>query len=57
MNVRNEIAEIEIEEDTTLKSTHKWTTEMKVNLLKIEERERNQGREFRKRMKEAWNNI
>ena len=57
MNVRNEIAEIEIEEDTTLKSTHKWTTEMKVNLLKIEERERNQGRKFRKRMKEAWNNI
>ena len=57
MNVRNEIAEIEIEEDTTLKSTHKWTTEMKVNLLKIEERERNQDREFRKRMKEAWDNI
>ena len=57
MNVRNEIAEIEIEEDTTLKSTHKCTTEMKVNLLKIEERERNQGPEFRKRMKEAWNNI
>ena len=57
MNVRNEIAEIEIEEDTTLKSTHKWITEKKVNLLKIEERERNQGREFRKRMKEAWNNI
>ena len=53
MNVQNEIAEIEIEEDTTLKSTHIRTTEMKVNLLKIEERERNQGREFRKRMKEA----
>ena len=30
---------------------------MKVNLLKIEERERNQGREFMKRMKEAWDDI
>ena len=41
MNVRSEKAQIEIEEDTTLKSTQKWTTEMKVNLLKIEGRERN----------------
>ena len=37
VNVQSEKAQIEIEEDTTLKSTHKWTTEMKVNLLKIEE--------------------
>ena len=57
MNVRSEKAQIEIEEDTTLKSTHKWTTEMKVNLLKIEERERNRGRGFMKRMKEAWDDI
>ena len=28
MNVRSEIAQIEIEQDTTLKSNHKWTTEM-----------------------------
>ena len=35
---------------TTLKSTHKWTTEMKVNLLKIEERARNRGRGFIKRI-------
>ena len=56
MNVRSEKAQIEIE-DTTLKSTHKWTTEMKVNLLKIEERERNRGRGFMKRMKEAWDDI
>ena len=30
---------------------------MKLNLLKIEERERNQGRGFMKKMKEAWDNI
>ena len=30
---------------------------MKVNLLKIEERERNQGRGFMKRMKEAWDDT
>ena len=40
-NVVSEKAQIEIEEDTTLNNTNKWTTEMKVNLLKIEERERN----------------
>ena len=57
MNVRSEKAQIEIEEDTTLKSTHKWTTEMKVNLLKIEERERNRGHGFMKRIKEAWDDI
>ena len=57
MNVRSEKAQIEIEEDTTLKSTHKWTTEMKVNLLKIEERERNRDRGFMKRIKEAWDDI
>ena len=56
MNVRSEKAQIEIE-DTTLKSTHKWTTEMKVNLLKIEERERNRDRGFMKRIKEAWDDI
>ena len=57
MNIRSEKAQIEIEEDTALKSTHKWTTEMKVNLLKIEQRERNRGRGFMKRMKEAWDDI
>ena len=30
---------------------------MKLNLLKIEERERNQDRGFMKKMKEAWDNI
>ena len=35
----------------------KWTNEMKVNLLRIETRERNRGRGFMKRMKEAWNAI
>ena len=37
MNVGSEKAQIESEEDTTLNNTHKWTTEMKVNLLKNEE--------------------
>ena len=57
INIRSEKAQIEIEEDTALKSTHKWTTEMKVNLLKIEERERNRDRGFMKRIKEAWDDI
>ena len=30
---------------------------MKVNLLNIEERERNRGRGFMKRIKEAWDDI
>ena len=30
---------------------------MKVNLLKTEEQERNQGRRFMKKMKEAWDDI
>ena len=41
MNVGSEKAQIEIEEDTTLNNTNKWTTEMKVSLLKVEECERN----------------
>ena len=41
MNVRSEKTQIEKEEDKTLNSTHKWKNDMKVNLLKIEERERN----------------
>ena len=57
MNVGSEKAQIEIEEDTTLNNTNKWTTEMKVNLLKVEEHERNRGRGFMKRMKEAWDDI
>ena len=43
MNVGSEKAQIEVEEDTTLNNTSKWTTEMKVNLLKIKEHERNRG--------------
>ena len=35
----------------------KWTNEMKVNLLKIEKREKNQVRGFMKQMKEAWDAI
>ena len=57
MNVGSEKAQIEVEEDTTLNNTNKWTTEMKVNLLKIEERERYRGHGFMKRMKEAWDDI
>ena len=40
-----------------MNKTNKWTIEMKVNLLKIEERERNRGLGFMKRMKEAWDDI
>ena len=57
VNVQSEKGQIEIEEDTTLKSTHKWTTEMKVNLLKVEERERNRVLGFMKRIKEACDDI
>ena len=57
MNVGSKKAQIEIEEDTTLNNTNKWTTEMKVNLLKIQKREKNRGRGLIKRMKEAWDDI
>ena len=40
MNVRSEKAQTEIQEDIALNNTSKWTTEMKVNLLKLKERER-----------------
>ena len=53
-NDESEKSIIEVEEDTTLSNTHKWTTEMKVNLLKIEEWERHRGRGFTKRTKEGW---
>ena len=56
-NAGSEKVQIETELDTTLNNTNKWTSEMKVNLLKIEERKRNRGRGFIKRMKEAWNDI
>ena len=42
MNVGSEKAQIKIEEDITLNNINKWTAEMQINLLKIEERERNQ---------------
>ena len=54
---RNEIrteAGIERKQDTSSNNAPIWTNEMKINLLKIEERERNRGRGFMKRMKEAW---
>ena len=57
MNVGSEKAQIEIEEDTTLNNTNKWTTEMKVNLPKTEERERTQSCGFMKRMEEARGDI
>ena len=41
MNVGSEKVQIEIEGDRTLNNTDKWATEMKVNLLNIEKRERN----------------
>ena len=57
MNVGSEEAQIEIKEDTTLNNTNKWTTEIKVSLLKTEDRERNRGRGFLKRMKKTWDDL
>ena len=57
MNVGSEKAQIEVEEDTTLNNTNKWTTEMKVNLPKTEEREKTQSCGFMKRMEETWGDI
>ena len=53
MNVGSEKTQIEIEDDATLNNTNNWTTEMKLNLLEIEERERNQSLGFMIRMTEA----
>ena len=57
INFGKEEAQIKIEEGTILSNTNKWTTKMKVKLLKIEEREKNRGRRFMKKVKEAWNDI
>ena len=43
MNVGSEKANIEIEQNTILNNTNKWKKEMKVDLLKIEKRERNRS--------------
>ena len=43
MNVGSEKANIEIEQNTILNNTNKWKNEMKVDLLKIEEREINRS--------------
>ena len=57
MNDNRKVTQNKVEQDTTTDNTNKWTNEMKVNLMKIEERERNRGRGFMKRMKEAWDTI
>ena len=57
MKFGSEKVQLEIEEDTTLKNTHKRTTEMTVTLLTIKEQERNRGRGIMKKMKEKWDNI
>ena len=44
------MAKTEIEQDSILNNTNKWKNEMKVNLLKIEELERNRSRGFMKRI-------
>ena len=41
MNVDSDEAQIEMQQDTILNNTNKWTTEMKINLIKIEEHKRN----------------
>ena len=55
--MRTEVTQDEVEQQTTTDNNNKWTNEMKVNLMKIEELERNQGRGFMRRMKEAWDTI
>ena len=57
INFGKEETQIKIEEGKILSNTNKWITKMKVNLLKIEERERNRGLRFLKKVKEAWNDI
>ena len=52
MNVGSEEAHIKIQKGTTLSNTNRWTEKMKVKLLKIGERQRNRGHEFKKRMNE-----
>ena len=41
MNNGSDEAQIEMQQDTILNSTNKQTTEMKINLIKIEEHKRN----------------
>ena len=48
MNDNRDDPHMEIDQDNILNNVSKWTNEMKVNLLKIEKRERNQGRGFMK---------
>ena len=57
MNDNRDDQQMEIDQDNILNNVSKWTNEMKVNLLEMEKRERNQGRGFMKRMKEAWDAI
>ena len=57
MNVGSHEAQIEMQQDTILNNTNKWTTEMKINLKKIEEHKRNWSRGFIKTMKKASDNI
>ena len=52
MKFGSEKVQLEIEEDTTLKNTHKRTTEMTVTLLTIKEQERNRSQGIMKKMKE-----
>ena len=44
MNVGSEETQTVIKQDTTCKNTNKWSSELKLNFLKIEKRERNQVR-------------
>ena len=44
MNENREFTPNEVEQKTTTDNTNKWRTEMNVNLMKIEEIERNRGR-------------
>ena len=57
MNIGCEKAQIEIEQDTILNFTKNCKNQVKANLLKIEECERNRARGFMNIMKEVWDDI
>ena len=58
-NVEREVQPSETQQNTPIKipTSRKWTNEMKINVLKIYQKERAKGRGFMKRMKEAWDTI
>jgi len=57
INGSTEAIEDQQEQETVVNANIKWINETKINLLKIEERDRKRRRGFMKRMKEVWDAI